>query len=465
MKNMIAIKEIKIGRRHRKDLGDLGSLKTSIQEVGLLHPVVLAPGKRLVAGLRRIRAFEELDRTEIPAVEVKTLAEAGAQIKAEIAENVCRKDMTPAEAWGMGKALEPVEKAEAAKRQEEAGERGKEGGRGKKKPSGEKPQRVCRARDAIAAMLNMDGRTWEKLDDVMGSGDKEAKARLEDTGRVAPAHNTLKENRKKKELRKKAKAAEKQLGNDKLPFKLECDECQNVLPKIRGARLVFADPPYNLGVDYGKGVEDDMLPDELYLAFSYEWINMCAETLTDDGSMWVMICDEWAEDFSRLLREAGLHRRAWIKWYETFGVNCTKNFNRCSRHIFYCVRDPEKFVFNADAVNRESDRQTKYKDKRADPAGKIWDDVWIIPRVPGTAKERSPGFPTQLPLDILRAIVGCASDPGDLVVDPFSGSATTGVAVIELGRRYHGIEKEKKFHEQSRQRLIVAAEQREQIAI
>ena len=56
-----------------------------------------------------------------------------------------------------------------------------------------------------------------------------------------------------------------------------------------------------------------------------------------------------------------------------------------------------------------------------------------------------PDFPTQLPLPLLRAIVGCASHPGDLVLDPFSGSGTTGVAAVESDRRYIGIERNAEF--------------------
>jgi site-specific DNA-methyltransferase (adenine-specific) len=142
-----------------------------------------------------------------------------------------------------------------------------------------------------------------------------------------------------------------------------------------------------------------------------------------------------------------------VKWYETFGVNCANNFNRCSRHLFYCVKDAKRFTFNPEAVNRQSDRQTKYGDSRADPGGKIWDDVWEIPRLVGTAKERIPDFPTQLPLAILRPIIGCSSNPGDGVLDPFCGSATAGVAAVEAGRKFIGIEKSGRFVELATQRM------------
>jgi hypothetical protein len=55
-----------------------------------------------------------------------------------------------------------------------------------------------------------------------------------------------------------------------------------------------------------------------------------------------------------------------------------RKFSRCHRHLFHMVRDPKRFVFNAEAVNRPSDRQIKYGDKRADPNGKVWDDVWGV---------------------------------------------------------------------------------------
>ena len=224
----------------------------------------------------------------------------------------------------------------------------------------------------------------------------------------------------------------------------------------QSARLVVADPPYNIGVDYGAGAEADRRPPAEYLAWCEEWLTGCRRVLTADGSLWLIINDEWAAHFLLACERLGFTRRNWLKWYETFGVNCSRKFNRCSRHILYFVRDPRSLVFHPEAVRRPSDRQTKYNDHRANPAGKILDDVWQVPRVAGTHRERIPGFPTQIPLIITRRIVGCASDPGDLVVDPFSGSASTGVAALELGRRYIGVELSSEYAELSRNRLELA---------
>jgi site-specific DNA-methyltransferase (adenine-specific) len=239
-------------------------------------------------------------------------------------------------------------------------------------------------------------------------------------------------------------------------------DCLELLPRLPLARLIFADPPYNIGIDYGAGAKADKLPDAEYLAWCETWIRSCADRLTDDGSLWVLIDNRYADYVGVMLREAGLHRQHWIIWYETFGINCRKKLNRCSRHLFHCTKHPTRFIFNREAVRCPSDRQTTYHDKRANPEGKNWDDVWgvthkdgsgAIPRVCGTHKERVPGFPTQLPRALLRPIIGCASNPCDLVIDPFCGSATTGVVAAELGRSFIGIEKQPRFAALARQRL------------
>lgn len=217
--------------------------------------------------------------------------------------------------------------------------------------------------------------------------------------------------------------------------------------------LIFADPPYNQGVDYGNGANADRLSEREYRFWADLWIQACFCVLKPHGSCWILVPDEWAAHYDTAARALGLHRRNWIKWYETFGVNCRRKFNRCSRHLLYYTRNKTRFTFNADAVNRQSDRQAKYGDKRADPNGKNWDDVWSIPRLAGSHKGRIPGFPTQLPFALLRPIVGCASNVGDLVLDPFSGSATTGIAALEGERRYIGIELSEAFCELSRRRL------------
>lgn len=282
------------------------------------------------------------------------------------------------------------------------------------------------------------------------------------TGKEIRSSDLIREGRRiKREAKRKAaepaKPAEPNVDPDASDWRIFRSDVLDGLDRVsqseERARLIFTDPPYNIGIDYGDGAKADKRSDEDYMTWVGEWLELCRECLTPDGSLWVMIGDEYAAEYGVLLKQLGFTVRNWIKWYETFGVNCQNKFNRTSRHIFYCVRNPKSFVFNRDPVTRPSDRQTKYGDKRAAEGGKLWDDVWEIPRVFGTSTERLPDFPTQLPLRLVRPVVECASDIGDLVIDPFNGSGTTGVAAIETARRYIGIELSEDFAARASVRL------------
>ncbi|QOV90907.1 DNA modification methylase [Humisphaera borealis] len=211
------------------------------------------------------------------------------------------------------------------------------------------------------------------------------------------------------------------------------------LPR-KSARLIFADPPYNIGVDYGRGAAADKLEPKAYLEWCTDWLAEGRDVLTPDGSLWLLINDEWAAQLSMAATGLGLHLRNWIIWVESFGQNCSDKFNRTKRHLFYFVRDPKQVVFNHDAFNRQSARQVLYNDGRANPGGKLWDDVWHVNRLVEPDPERIPEFPTQLRCDPIKAIVAGCSDPDDLVVDPFNGSGTTGEAALSQERNYVGID-------------------------
>lgn len=274
---------------------------------------------------------------------------------------------------------------------------------------------------------------------------------------IPQATAEIKRAEKAAELKQKA-AAVQQLSREQPLWTLINDDVMNGLESVRDnhgpARLIFTDPPYNIGVDYGDGSEADSIPHDQFVGWCKDWLSLCRECLTDDGSLWLMTCDEVAAESCLILKDLGFHIRNWIKWYETFGVNCSGKFNRTSRHIFYATMHKRAVVWNPEAVARPSDRQAKYNDKRAAAGGKIWDDVWQIPRLTGTCEERIPTFPTQLPLALVEPIVLCASEPGDLVVDPFNGSGTTGVAAVRNGRKYIGIDKSETFIDLAQKRLV-----------
>jgi len=173
--------------------------------------------------------------------------------------------------------------------------------------------------------------------------------------------------------------------------------------------------------------------------------------------------------------ELKLTCRSWVIWYYTFGVNCTKKFNRSHAHLFHFVKDGRvgKFTFNADDPNVRvpSARQLVYADGRANPDGRLPDDTWILrpqdvpngfameqdtwyfPRVAGTFKERAGFHGCQMPEQLLGRIIRISSNPGDRVLDPFGGSGTTLVVAKKLRREYKGFELSKEYAAKIRERL------------
>jgi len=312
------------------------------------------------------------------------------------------------------------------------------------------------ARKILAEEAGVSLGTASKAEQIAKRPDLEEKVVA---GEMKPAEalREIRSEKRRKQLQEAADKAAAEHATDRPKWSILNVDVVEGLETVRDehgpARLIFTDPPYNIGIDYGEGEKADLLTPQAYMKWVRNWFSLCWDCLTDDGSLWVMIGDEYAAEYCTELKATGFTIRSWVKWYETFGVNCSNKFNRTSRHIFYAVKDEKSFVFNPEPVTRPSDRQTKYGDSRASAGGKIWDDVWQIPRLTGTCAERIPDFPTQLPLALVEPIVLCASMPGDLVVDPFNGSGTTGVASIRNGRKYVGVEKSDKFADMADMRL------------
>jgi site-specific DNA-methyltransferase (adenine-specific) len=169
--------------------------------------------------------------------------------------------------------------------------------------------------------------------------------------------------------------------------------------------------------------------------------------------------------------------RNWIIWHYTFGQQTKKMFAKSHTHILYFSKsEPEagmgNITFNADAVRVASARQTTYADARANPKGKLPDDTWYlrpqetpeeffagdsdtwnVSRVCGTFKEREGWHGCQMPTKVLDRIVLASSNPGDIVLDPFSGSGTTALSAALLGRKYVGIDQSQDYVEFARKRL------------
>jgi DNA modification methylase len=247
-------------------------------------------------------------------------------------------------------------------------------------------------------------------------------------------------------------------------------DCLKVLAGLPAgcANLVFADPPFNIGYEYD--VYDDRRAKKDYLSWTDRWLAETVRVLSPTGSLFLAIGDEYAAEHKVLLDSLGLTLRNWIVWHYTFGVNCSKKFNRSHAHIFYYVRDPKRYTFNPDEVRVPSARMTTYADRRANPVGKLPDDTWVlrpqecedhfrndqdtwfVSRVCGTFRERTE-HPCQMPEGVLERIIRVATNKGDLVIDPFAGSGTTLAVAKKLQRKYLGVELSEQYADGVRERL------------
>lgn len=234
--------------------------------------------------------------------------------------------------------------------------------------------------------------------------------------------------------------------------KIVTGDCLKVLPRLDSGviDLAIVDPPFNIGYEYDR--YRDCMTDDRYKLWTGEWIGAVRRVLHDTGSIYVCIGDKHAAMVKTMLDASGLYFRSWVIWHYTFGVYCDSKWGRGHTHILYYTADPKRFTFNADPVRVPSDRQTKYKDRRANPKGRVPSDVWTYSRVCGTFKERT-GHPCQMPVALLERIVLASSNKGDRVLDPMCGSGAALVAARKHDRRWLGMELSGGYAAAARKRL------------
>ncbi len=239
--------------------------------------------------------------------------------------------------------------------------------------------------------------------------------------------------------------------------------------------LVFADPPFNIG--YGYDVYNDRKSDQAYLNWSREWISEVHRILKPSGTFWLAMNDGYAAELKTIAqREVGFSMRNWVIWYFTFGANCKRRFTRTHVHLFYFVKDPKRFKFNAEdrAVRIPTSKSLVRGAIFADSNGKLPDDTWILrpqvlrsdsqgfsprhdtwffPRVAGSFKERQKFHPCHMPEQILARIIRSCSNKRDIVFDPFTGSGTTLAVAKKLNRRFLGCDLSSNYAKHARMRL------------
>lgn len=427
------------------------AMKEDFKKHGQLDPIWLHDGQ-IVDGRNRYRVCRELDLKP----KVRNWDGIGSLVEFVVAKNLYRRHLTAGQRAAIAAQIQPRLADEAKERQRKAGgdKRSANARAGKKSLVAKLPQAIPakgKARDQAAKLAGASPRYVTDAKTLQEKAPKLFEKVRSGKLSLPQAKKKFEQEEKRKELA--IKAASQPIDQES-SWQIVHGNCLKVLDTVPDgtARLGFAEPPYNLRLGHVGDKNELVLPNEEYLRWTIDWMSKMSTKLTSDGSLWVLTCDEWADHVGCIMSELGLSRRDWIVWDERCSSKRANCFNRAKRHLFYVVKDPGNFVFNPEAVTVNINT-----DKGDQPTTKLWDNIWRIPRLAQNSEERIPDFPAQLPLALARAIVGCASHPGDLILDPFSGSASLGVAAVESGRRFIGIEKDKRYAGLSQTRLAGVA--------
>ena len=390
------ISEIKIGKRHRQNLGDIATLAKSIQETGLLHPIVMTPAGELIAGRRRLEALKSLGWEDTP-VNVVDLDEI---VKGEYAENFARKDFTPSEMVAIKRAIEPSIR-EAAKERMLAG-----------KPSAHCAEGRGETREKVAGCLGVSRRKLKEAEAVVIAA--EAKPQefsdlvemMDRNGNVHAAHKELKRRVKREEHKKMAQQFEANTPIDER-WQLIYSDFREVQLEAASVDAIITDPPY---------LEEYLPLYENLGAFSQK-------VLKPGGSLLVMTGQSYLPEIISALAK---HLKfQWVISYLTPGPAAPiwqRRVNTTWKPVLWFVKGEYQGAWVNDVCQSEG------SDKRFHEWG------------------QSEGG--------MADIIERFSKPGDLILDPFCGGGTTGITALRLARRFIGIDNDEETVEIAKGRIL-----------
>ena len=216
---------------------------------------------------------------------------------------------------------------------------------------------------------------------------------------------------------------------------------------------IFADPPYFLSnggitcqngrmVKVDKGGWDKSRGAELNHEFNREWLRRCQRALKPNGTIWISGTQHVIFSVGFALQQLGfkiLNDITWEKPNPPPNLSC-RYFTHSTETILWAAK------------NAKSRHTFHYAQMRAANAGKQMKSVWRF-KAPPSAEKSHGKHPTQKPLALLERCLLASTNPGDLVLDPFSGSGTTAVACARLGRRCVGLEIDATYIETARKRI------------
>ncbi len=225
--------------------------------------------------------------------------------------------------------------------------------------------------------------------------------------------------------------------------------------------MVFADPPYFLSsggiscqsgqiVCVDKGTWDKSIAPEEMDAFNFRWIAACREHMKNNATIWISGTHHNIFSIQQQLIKLGFKILNVITWAKTNpppNISC-RYFTYSTEFIIWARKFPKvAHYFNYELMKKlNGDKQMT--------------DVWQLPAI-GKWEKSCGKHPTQKPLNVLARLIQACTEPNAWILDPFSGSATTGIAANLLGRRYLGLEIEEEFLAMSKARR----EELEDIAI
>lgn len=235
---------------------------------------------------------------------------------------------------------------------------------------------------------------------------------------------------------------------EKSTFKLINNDTFDTLKQFdeKSFNMIFADPPYFLSnngitcssgkmVSVNKGNWDKALSVNDKYEFNRKWIHECYRTLKDEGTIWISGTLHNIYSIGMALEEEGfkiLNNITWQKTNPPPNLAC-KTFTHSTETILWAKKDLKKvkYTFNY-SLMKELNNKKQMKD--------VWTTSLTKP-----SEKKNGRHPTQKPLEILERIILASTNENDLILDPFCGSSTTGIAAVKLKRNYIGIDNEKEY--------------------
>lgn len=238
----------------------------------------------------------------------------------------------------------------------------------------------------------------------------------------------------------------------------DCREQLSALPD-KSIDLIFADPPYNLQLNADlwrpnmtkvDAVDDawDQFEDfAAYDRFTYVWLSACRRVLKDDGTIWVIGSYHNIYRVGAILQDLGYWFLNDVVWVKTNPMPQFRGVRFTNAHetLLWCKKsqDQKRYTFHYQAMKTLNE-------------GKQMRSDWHMPLCTGGERLRVNGakaHTTQKPEALLYRVILSSSNPGDVVLDPFFGTGTTGAVAKKLGRHFIGIEQEQSYIEVAQKRL------------